>query len=50
VKKTKKAKRIIKAGAKKSNKPHAGKVRERQQAKLRGSGSIDDALGLILNA
>ena len=50
VKKTKKAKKIVKAGAKKSNKPNTGKVRERQKAKLRGSGSIDDALGLILNA
>jgi len=50
VKKTKKAKKVIKAGAKRTNKPNAGKVRERQKAKLRGSGSIDDALGLILNA
>jgi len=50
VKKTKKAKPVMKAGAKKSNKVQPGKVRDRQQAKLRNSGSIDDALGLILNA
>ncbi len=50
VKKTKKAKPIVKAGAKRSTKPNAGKVRDRQKAKLKGTGSIDDALGLILNA
>ena len=50
VKKTKKARPILKAGAKRSTKPNANKVRDRQKAKLRGSGSIDDALGLILNA
>lgn len=50
VKKTKKAKTVVKAGAKKSNKPQPAKVRKRQEAKLKNSGSIDDALGLILNA
>lgn len=50
VKKTKKAKTVVKAGAKKSNKPQPAKIRKRQEAKLKNSGSIDDALGLILNA
>jgi hypothetical protein len=50
VKKTRKAKPVLKAGAKRSNKVQPGKVRDRQQAKLRNSGSIEDALGLILNA
>lgn len=48
VAKTKKARPIVKAGAKKVN-DSATKVRKRQQAKLQKSGSIDDALGLILN-
>ena len=48
VAKTMKARPIVKAGAKKVN-DSATKVRKRQQAKLQKSGSIDDALGLILN-
>ena len=48
VAKTKKARPIVKAGAKKVN-DSATKVRQRQKAKLQKSGSIDDALGLILN-
>ena len=48
VAKTKKAKPIVKAGAKKVSDSDA-KIRKRQKAKLRKSGSIDDALGLILN-
>jgi len=48
VAKTKKARPIVKAGAKKVN-DSATKVRKRQKAKLQKSGSIDDALGLILN-
>ena len=46
--KTKSAKPMLKPGAKKMATPTA-KVRSRQQAKLKDSGSIDDALGLILN-
>jgi hypothetical protein len=46
--KTKSAKPVLKPGAKKMATPNA-KVRSRQKAKLKGSGSIDDALGLILN-
>ena len=46
--KTKSAKPVVKPGAKKMATPNA-KVRSRQKAKLKGSGSIDDALGLILN-
>ena len=46
--KTKSAKSVIKPGAKRQATPNA-KVRSRQQAKLKGSGSIDDALNLILN-
>ena len=48
VAKTKKARPIVKAGAKRVN-DSATKVRKRQQAKLQKSGSIDDALDLILN-
>lgn len=48
VSKTKKAKPIMKAGAKKVADSKT-KVRKRQQAKLQKSGSIKDALGLILN-
>ncbi len=48
VAKTKKARPIVKAGAKKVN-DSTTKVRKRQKAKLQKSGSIDDALGLILN-
>ena len=40
---------MVKPGAKKQPIPNA-KVRSRQKAKLRESGSIDDALGLILNS
>ena len=47
--KTKSAKPVLKPGAKKMATPNA-KVRSRQKAKLKGSGSIDDALGLILNS
>ena len=48
VAKTKKAKPIVKAGAKKVSDSNA-KVRKRQKAKLKQSGDINDALGLILN-
>ena len=48
VAKTRRAKPIIKAGNKKVADSNT-KVRTRQQAKLKKSGSIDDALGLILN-
>jgi hypothetical protein len=47
--KTKSAKPVVKPGAKKMATPNA-KIRSRQKAKLKGSGSIDDALGLILNS
>ena len=47
--KTKSATPVVKPGAKKIATPNA-KVRSRQKAKLRESGSIDDALGLILNS
>ncbi len=47
--KTKSAKPVVKPGAKKIATPNA-KIRSRQKAKLRESGSIDDALGLILNS
>lgn len=47
--KTSSAKPVVKPGAKKMATPNA-KVRSRQKAKLRESGSIDDALGLILNS
>ena len=47
--KTKSATPVVKPGAKKIATPHA-KIRSRQKAKLRESGSIDDALGLILNS
>jgi len=48
VAKTQKARPIVKSGAKKVN-DSVAKVRKRQKAKLKKSGSIDDALGLILN-
>ena len=48
VAKTKKARPIVKAGAKRVN-DSATKVRKRQKAKLQKSGDINDALGLILN-
>ncbi|MCS5595568.1 MAG: hypothetical protein NZ730_13620 [Porticoccaceae bacterium] len=48
VKKTKKAKPVMKAGAKKVPDSKT-KVRSRQQAKLKKSGDLKDALGLILN-
>lgn len=47
--KLKSAKPMMKPGAKKQPTSNA-KVRSRQKAKLRDSGSIDDALGLILNS
>jgi hypothetical protein len=47
--KTKSATPVVKPGAKKIATPNA-KIRSRQKAKLRESGSIDDALGLILNS
>ena len=47
--KTKGAKSVVKPGAKKMATPDA-KVRSRQQAKLKKSGSIDDALGLIMQS
>lgn len=47
--KTQSAKPVVKPGAKKIATPNA-KIRSRQKAKLRESGSIDDALGLILNS
>jgi len=47
--KTASAKPVVKPGAKKIATPNA-KIRSRQKAKLRESGSIDDALGLILNS
>ena len=47
--KTKSARPVLKPGTKKVATPDA-KIRSRQQAKLKGSGSIDDALNLILNA
>ena len=45
--KTKSANPVIKPGAKKIATPNA-KIRSRQKAKLKDSGSIDDALNLIL--
>ena len=48
VAKTKKARPLVKAGAKRVN-DSATKVRKRQKAKLQKSGDINDALGLILN-
>ena len=47
VAKTKKARPIVKAGSKRMDDSNT-KVRKRQQAKLKQSGSIEDALGLIL--
>jgi hypothetical protein len=38
----------MKPGAKRTATPTA-KIRERQKAKLKGSGSIEDAMNLILN-
>lgn len=46
--KTKSANPVIKPGAKKIATPTA-KIRSRQKAKLKGSGSLDDAVNLILN-
>jgi hypothetical protein len=46
--KTGSAKPVVKPGAKKIATPNA-KIRSRQKAKLKETGSIDDALGLILN-
>lgn len=47
VAKTKKARPIVKAGSKRMDDSNT-KVRKRQQAKLKKTGSIEDALGLIL--
>ena len=47
--KTKGAKSVVKPGAKKMATPDA-KIRSRQQAKLRETGSLDDAVGLIVNS
>jgi hypothetical protein len=47
VAKTKKARPIVKAGSKRMDDSNT-KVRKRQQAKLKKSGSLEDALGLIL--
>ena len=47
--KTKSANPVIKPGAKRTATPTA-KIRSRQKAKLKDSGSIDDALNLILNS
>ena len=47
--KTKGAKSVVKPGAKKMATPDA-KIRSRQSAKLRETGSIDDAVGLIVNS
>ena len=47
--KTKGAKSVVKPGAKKMATPDS-KIRSRQKAKLRETGSIDDAVGLIINS
>jgi len=47
--KTKSAKPVVKPGTKKMSTPDA-KIRSRQQAKLRETGRIDDAVGLIVNS
>jgi hypothetical protein len=47
--KTKGAKSVVKPGAKKMATPDA-KIRSRQKAKLRETGSIDDAVGLIMQS
>ena len=46
--KTQSAKPVLKPGAKKTAMPNA-KIRSRQKAKLRETGRIDDAIGLITN-
>ena len=46
--KAKSANPVLKPGAKRTATPNA-KIRERQKAKLKGSGSLDDAVNLILN-
>ena len=46
--KTKSARPVMKPGTKKVSTPNA-QIRSRQQAKLKGSGSLDDAVNLILN-
>ena len=45
--KTKSARPVVRPGAKKTATPNA-KIRSRQKAKLRETGSIDDAVGLIM--
>ena len=47
--KTQSARPVLKPGAKKTTTPNA-KIRSRQKAKLRETGSIDDAVGLIINS
>ena len=47
--KTKGKKPVVKPGAKKMATPDA-KIRSRQQAKLRETGSLEDAVGLIVNS
>ena len=46
--KTKSARPVMKPGTKKVSTPNA-QIRSRQQAKLKGSGSLNDAVNLILN-
>ena len=46
--KTKSARPVMKPGTKKVSTPNA-QIRSRQQAKLKGSGSLNDAVSLILN-
>ena len=47
--KTQSAKPVLKPGAKKTATPTA-KVRSRQKAKLRETGSMEDAVSLIINS
>jgi len=47
--KTQSARPVLKPGAKKTATPNA-KIRSRQKAKLRETGSIEDAVGLIVNS
>ena len=47
--KTQSARPVLKPGAKKTTTPNA-KIRSRQKAKLRETGSIEDAVGLITNS
>ena len=47
--KTKSAKPVVKPGTKKMSTPNA-KIRSRQKAKLRETGSMEDAVSLIINS